>query len=219
MKSKTTIVCVLLLIAAAVVVGLEKAGMFTPLIKKPAGPADCHLFIPAPKNPKRLTIENLSGKKLVFIKNDADGWEIVHPIRGRVKPSSVERIVSRLVNLQYVRRFSPLSPDGLDDVQTCLDKPRWVVNFCDDAGNAYTLFVGRQCPRIGASRGRIETYVRVKGSQKTSVVPEDLSALLCKDPEDFSREEKFKPQRNSQKISLPGSILDCTVAPATKDSK
>ena len=227
MKSKTIIIFVSLLIVGGGIVGLEKAGVFKSATKQSDDPVDQHLFIPTPKNLKRLTIEDMSGKKQVFIKSEGDGWEIICPIRGRVKPNSVEQIVSRLVKLQYVRQFDPLGIDGLDDTQTHLDKPGWIVNLYDDSDKAYTLFVGTQTPRVGASRGQTETYVRVKGSQKTGVVAEDLSALLCNDPEYFYRKEPLAPQRNAEIISLPGSLLDYTIPPSetpkpgttTKDSK
>jgi len=126
------------------------------------------------------------------------------------------------VNLQYVRQFDPLGTDGLDDTQTHLDKPGWIVNLYDDADKAYTLFVGTQTPRVGASRGQIETYVRVKGSQKTGVVAEDLSTLLSNDPEYFYRKEPLTPQHDTGIISLPGSVLDYTIPSSettTKESK
>ena len=215
MKSKTIIVFILLLAVGAGVVGLEKMGIFKSSTEQPNETVDQHLFIPTPKNPKQLTIEDMSGKKLMFIKNQGDGWEITHPIHGRVKPNSVEQIVSMLVDLQYIRQFDPLGSNGLDDTQTSLDKPGWIVNLYDDGGDTYTLFVGKQGPKIGASRGQTETYVRVKGSEKTSVVAEDLSALLSKDAKDFHREENLEPLRDTEIISLPGSILDYT-APASK---
>ena len=211
MKSKAIIIFIFLLIAGAAVVGLDKAGVFKSSTKQPIETVDQHLFIPTPKSPKELTIEDMSGKKLVFIKSDADGWDITHPIHGPVKPGAVEKIVSTLVNLQYARRFDPLGTDGLDDTQTRLDKPGWIVSLYDDAGNTYMLFVGRQCPQVGASVRQIETYVRVKGFQETGVVAEDLSALLCKDPEDFHRRKDLEPQHNAEIISLPGSVLDYTL--------
>jgi len=210
MKSKAIIIFVLLLIVGGGVVGLEKAGVFKPSTKQLDKTVDQHLFIPTPKSPKRLTIEDMSGKKLVFIKSDGEGWEIIQPIRGRAKPNSVEQIISKLVNLQYVHQFDPLGTDGLDDTQTNLNKPGWTVSLYDGSGNTYVLFVGRQSPQIGASTRQIETYVRVKGSKKTSVVPEDLSALLCKDAEDFHRTKKLKPRRDAEIISLPGSVLNYT---------
>ncbi|MCK5113233.1 MAG: hypothetical protein KAR11_00530 [Phycisphaerae bacterium] len=219
MKSKTTIIFVLLLIAGGAVVGLERAGMFKSQTQLQNVITDRHLFIPAPVNPKRLSIENMSGTKLVFVKNATGDWEITHPVSGSTKPGRVEKLVSTLTAMQYVDQFDPLTRDGLDDMQTRLAEPRWIVSLYDTDGGAYTLLVGREVPAVGTSKRNIETYVRVKGSQKTCVVAEDLSALLCRSSEDFCDTTNSAPPVETEFVTLPGSVLDYNLPSAQPPQK
>ncbi len=176
MKPKTTLVLLLLLVLAALGVGVSK--WLRNRLNDEDSSTVRRVFPDPPSEARKLTLTSPDAAELVFVRSQGR-WNMTQPKSQPAQSDLLDRIVREITGLQYRRA---LPPEELPDATAGLDSPRWTVTIEDDLGQAISLHVGRPAPNVGSAE---ETYVRPGGERRTLVVPRDVASLLDRDVKDY----------------------------------
>jgi hypothetical protein len=178
MNFKTTIILLVLLIAAGVAV------YFT----NPSKPAD--ETQQTPETPKkllnfntsdvdRLVIQPADGKQIV-LKRDGLGWHMLEPVDAPAEINGPSEILSDLVAMASTGR---VSATGADAAATGLSPPQFKLEIVTKDGHSTKLDIGS---RSGTGD---QLYVHLDGADQDDLVQADIYDLLDKPYTDFRQKK------------------------------
>ncbi|MBT3199462.1 MAG: DUF4340 domain-containing protein [Phycisphaerales bacterium] len=185
MKSKTTVVLILALIACIVYAAVRRDGRLTPTPDGPAPEIEGPLLTEKPGTPVAITITDQAGKTLKF-QSDAKGWRIIEPLKTGAIDENVAALFNTLAATTCLQRYAPGDPKTPDTSVTGLDKPRWKVTLTDDKQKSFELNIGQYVPLSGKTR----TYVRLGDDKQICVAKGDLAETLSR-PMGFYRDRRM----------------------------
>ncbi len=176
MKSRSTIILLVVLAGCVGYVVLRGAGVFAPKdAAPPPPPAERTLFDEAPGPIARLAITPRDGQAMAF-ENRGGQWRITAPLDAPADPAAVRNVLQLVEQLRWRQRFEPGDDDAPPPDATGLDRPAWTLELTDAQNRRYTLHVGSDRPWSTTP----EAYVRPAGSRTTYVVRGEFSRLLSR---------------------------------------
>lgn len=193
MNFKTTIVLVVLLLAAGLAVLFTRDGGTDPAT---GGAGDTEQvarqqrLLPdvQPADVTRLTIAAADGKKTTLEKSGAN-WRLVEPVAAPAQAFEVDSLVRAIANLESTNTVAP-------DPSMGLEKPRYTIDLATSGGKSHAIGVGEKAA-VGDS-----LYVALKGdASKAHVVPAELLAQLTK-PASTYRDPKLVDMSAQQVTTL-----------------
>jgi hypothetical protein len=179
MKSKTTVVLVLLLVGLVAYLAIRQSNWGTPA--QPPAPQPQKLLAAAYDEVTAVTIAPAGGQRIA-LKRDKDTWQMTEPLAARADAGRAASLVRTVLALEA----APAAPADIAGVDTGLSSPACTVSVATRDGKTYSLEIGRQAPALGASQ---RWYTRPAGSSDTFVVEADLATQVAAGPRDFRAKE------------------------------
>ncbi len=204
MKSKTTLICAVVLVLAIAYIVLKNTDVLKPSAPPPSSGQKTLLDMPKGEKAlgeiSHLEIAAPGGETIVLQREAADKWRLVRPLSAGADGLKAKDLADSIKRLEYVQSLEPGDADASDQL-TSLNKPQWTLAVGDQAGVARKLFIGKNPPLTPG-----QTYVRVEGDKHVYIVAGDLAAMLNKSPADL-RDKNVMIAREGevQRVDIEGN--------------
>ncbi len=174
MKSKTTVLLIVALIACLAYIVARPSGPANP-VGPDHVPESVPLLANPPGQPGAVTITSQSGRKISFSASDA-GWRIAEPVATTAIDARINELVAAIVSIKRLQQYELTDSGAPDASVTGLAEPRWKVSISDTAGKSITLEIGQHVPLSGKTR----TYVCFSDDKRVCVADGDFTELLSR---------------------------------------
>lgn len=173
MNTKTTLVLALVAaVAAGYVLLVDKPWQEQEASVVEVKTAAVALFEPRFEDPDRIEIQRIDGKKLVFLKDDQNKWQMTSPMEVPAMETQVRAIIDKVADIKYVRKYGAGDADRPTKEVTGFDQPKAVVRLFKADKELANVTVGTTVPTGKGNFVKIAGSVNVKEDGKELTVTE-----------------------------------------------